>query len=87
MNLGIEDSYVFAALVAEGRLDRFDALRRPTVSAVMRRVERLTEIPRGRSWRAKAVRVISPLLSWLLPVFTSEARRFILGLDHEVQVR
>jgi 2-polyprenyl-6-methoxyphenol hydroxylase-like FAD-dependent oxidoreductase len=32
MNLGIEDAYVFAALVAERRLEDYERLRRPVVS-------------------------------------------------------
>ncbi len=84
MNLGIEDAYVFAALVSAGRIEEYEALRKPVVAKVMRQVERLTAVPRGRSFLAHMVRAMLPVLAPVMPTFAGPARRFILGLDHEV---
>lgn len=86
MNLGIEDAYVFAALVAKGRLENYERLRRPVVKSVMHTVERMTEVPRGRSLLAKAARVIAPVLAPFASFATGSASNWILGLDHEVSV-
>lgn len=86
MNLGIEDAYVFAALVAEGRLEDYERLRRPVVKSVMQTVERMTEIPRGRSFLAKTARTVAPVLAPFASFVTGSAGKWILGLDHEVRV-
>jgi len=86
MNLGIEDAYVFAALVAQGRLENYERLRRPVVKSVMHTVERMTEIPRGRSLLAKVVRKIAPVLAPFASFATGNASQWILGLDHEVSI-
>lgn len=86
MNLGIEDAYVFAALVAEGRLEDYERLRRPVVKSVMQTVERITEVPRGRSLLAKAARTIAPVLAPFASIVTGSASKWILGLDHKLSV-
>jgi 2-polyprenyl-6-methoxyphenol hydroxylase-like FAD-dependent oxidoreductase len=86
MNLGVEDAYVFAALVAEGRLEDYERLRRPVVKSVMRTVERMTEIPRGRSLLAKTVRTIAPVFAPFASFMTGSASEWILGLDHKVGI-
>ncbi len=86
MNLGIEDAYVFAALASEGRIQEYDALRRPVVAKVMRQVERVTAVPRGRSFIAHLVRMLLPVLSPIMPAFAGSARTFILGLDHDLSL-
>lgn len=85
MNLGIEDAYVFASLAAAGRVKEYDARRRPVVAKVMRSVERMTDVPRGRSTVAQVVRRILPIVAPIMPAVAGPARTFILGLDHEVQ--
>lgn len=84
MNLGIEDAYVFATLVSEGRIEEYESLRQPVVAKVMRQVERLTAVPRGRSFIARMVRLLLPVLSPIMPAVSGPARTFILGLDHDV---
>ncbi len=86
MNLGIEDAYVFAALVAKGQLEEYERLRRPVVKSVMHTVERMTEVPRGRSLLAKVARRVAPVLAPIASVVTSSASEWILGLDHKVSV-
>lgn len=86
MNLGIEDAFVYAALVAKGRVDHYDQLRRPVVVNLMAQIERMTEVPRGQTFLAKVVRVLSPVLGHLVPLGAGPARRFVLGLDHEVDL-
>lgn len=84
MNLGVEDAFVYAALVAEGRTEHYDPIRRPVVEGLMGQIERMTEVPRGQTFLAKAVRVAAPALGYLVPLGASQARRFVLGLDHDV---
>lgn len=86
MNLGIEDAYVFAALVAEGRLEDYERLRRSVVKSVIQTVERITEVPRGRSLLAKAARTVAPVLAPFASFVTGRASKWILGLDHKVSV-
>jgi 2-polyprenyl-6-methoxyphenol hydroxylase-like FAD-dependent oxidoreductase len=86
MNLGVEDAFVYASLVAEGRVGDYDALRRPVVTDLMDQIERMTAIPRGQSFVARAVRPLAPVLASLVPLGAGPARRFVLGLDHEVDL-
>lgn len=86
MNLGIEDAYVFAALVAKGQIEKYERLRRPVVKSVMHTVERMTEVPRGRSLLAKAARAVAPVLAPFASFATGSASQWILGLDHEVSI-
>lgn len=73
MNLGIEDAYVFAALVAERRLGDYERLRRSVVKSVMQTVERMTEVPCGRSLLAKIVRRVAPVLAPIASVVVGSA--------------
>jgi 2-polyprenyl-6-methoxyphenol hydroxylase-like FAD-dependent oxidoreductase len=86
MNLGIEDAYVFAELVAKGREGEFDALRRPNVLNVVNKVAHMTEIPRGESAfsRIARLRLMMPIMRTIFPMISKEASKWILGLDHTV---
>jgi hypothetical protein len=53
----------------------------------MEQIERMTDVPRGQTFMAKAVRALAPTLAPLFPLGAGYARRFILGLDHEVELR
>ena len=86
MNLGVEDAFVYASLVADRRVGDYDALRRPVVRDLMEQIERMTDVPRGQTFMAKAVRSLAPILASLFPLGAGYARRFILGLDHEVNL-
>jgi 2-polyprenyl-6-methoxyphenol hydroxylase-like FAD-dependent oxidoreductase len=86
MNLGVEDAFVFAALASQGRIEDYEAIRRPVVNSVVRHVEQLTAVPRGRSFAARLARTLLPVVAPVLPVVAGNVRTFILGLDHEVRL-
>jgi 2-polyprenyl-6-methoxyphenol hydroxylase-like FAD-dependent oxidoreductase len=86
MNLGIEDAYVFAALVAENRIADYEALRRPVIESVVKTVARATELPRGRTMMSKIVRRVPSAIAWLAPKAEHIIRPWVLGLDHEIGV-
>lgn len=85
MNLGVEDAYVFARLIAEHRFDEYEALRRPVVQSVVRRVERMTQIARGRTFPAQFVRWCSPMIGAVGALSAGNLRKWALGLDHNVE--
>lgn len=91
MNLGIEDAYVFAACatraLAAGSADRiadYGLLRRAVDRAVVRRVELLTHVVRGRG-AVGLLRRLAPLAG-LLPAPPRGVVNAIVGLDHPVRV-
>jgi 2-polyprenyl-6-methoxyphenol hydroxylase-like FAD-dependent oxidoreductase len=88
MNLGIEDAYVFAELVSKGRESEFGDRRRPTVLKVMNTVAHMTEVPRGESALSKVarLRLMMPLMRAIFPMISQEASKWILGLDHPVNI-
>ncbi len=86
MNLGIEDAFVFADRITAGQRSRYSAERRQVVLPLMRRIERLTGVMRGRSLPARAARWVIPAVGpALLPLALPTLRRFVLGLDHPVE--
>lgn len=86
MNLGVEDAHVWASLAAAGRLEDYDRLRRPVDGRLVRQVQRLTELPRGRNLAARLARPLAPLIGLVLPAVRRVGGRWILGLDHEVRL-
>lgn len=86
MNLGIEDAFVYASLIAQGRIEDYESLRRPIVTDVTEQIERMTSLPRGQTLMAKAARLFALVFAPLAPLRASYARRFILGLDHEMNL-
>lgn len=86
MNLGIEDAYVFAALAVRYQLKDYDALRRPVIKSVVKKVEQMTQVPRGKSLGAKMVRFFTPLIPLAIGVTERSLRKWLLGLDHEVKI-
>ncbi|MBE9077768.1 FAD-dependent monooxygenase [Romeria aff. gracilis LEGE 07310] len=84
MNLGIEDAYVFAELTAVDQLSRYHDLRHGTDYRVLRQVQRMTEVPKGKSAFSQVVRRVAPLIAPFLPLGASKMRKWILGLEHEV---
>ncbi|MCW2922920.1 MAG: hypothetical protein JWM98_324 [Thermoleophilia bacterium] len=87
MNLGIEDAFVLATLVAEGRLEAYDRLRRPVDLRVTNRVRRMTTAVRSTSPPARAARTASPHAARLaVRVLGPTLRTWVLGLDHPVAV-
>jgi 2-polyprenyl-6-methoxyphenol hydroxylase-like FAD-dependent oxidoreductase len=86
MNLGIEDAHVFATLCAKGRLDRYDALRRPIVNRVVGQITRAMAMPRATTLPGRAVRAAPWLVPLVFPLLRRTAQRWVIGLDHEVTV-
>lgn len=86
MNLGIEDAYVFAALVAENRLEDYETLRRPVIESVVKTVARATELPRGKTMMSKVIRRFPSAIAWLAPKAEHIIQPWVLGLDHETGV-
>ena len=86
MNLGIEDAYVFAALAAQGRLKEYERIRRPAIEDVVKSVERLSQMPRGKSLAAKIARRFSWIIPWIIEREIDTLRPWLLGLDHDIGV-
>ncbi|WP_425398786.1 FAD-dependent oxidoreductase [Aeoliella sp.] len=86
MNLGIEDAYVFANLVAQGRLRDYHRLRSPAVHSVVRRVEQMTQIARGKSQLSHLARQFAPLTTAAMKLGEGNLRNWVLGLDHPVNI-
>jgi 2-polyprenyl-6-methoxyphenol hydroxylase-like FAD-dependent oxidoreductase len=91
MNLGIEDAYVFAVSVGERMALGRDALadygrtRHALHRQVVRRVELLTRIGRGRGAPLRAIRrVLFPLAAGWAPT-AHLMQRAVTGLDHELR--
>lgn len=84
MNLGIEDAYVFAELAAVNQLSRYHDLRHGTDYRVLRQVQRMTEVPKGKSAFSQIARRFAPLMAPFLPLSASKMRKWVLGLEHEV---
>jgi 2-polyprenyl-6-methoxyphenol hydroxylase-like FAD-dependent oxidoreductase len=84
MNLGIEDAYVFAELAAVNQLSRYHALRHGTDYRVLQQIQRMTEVPKGKSAFFQVVRRVAPLIAPFLPLGASKMRKWVLGLEHEV---
>jgi 2-polyprenyl-6-methoxyphenol hydroxylase-like FAD-dependent oxidoreductase len=91
MNLGIEDAYVFASRVHDSieagppALEAYGRTRHAVHRQVVRRVQLLTSIGRGRPAPMRVIRrVLFPLAAgW--PPTASLMERAVSGLDHEVR--
>lgn len=86
MNLGIEDAFVFASLYHSGRLNEYEKIRRPTILKVVGQIRKAMGAPRPKTLPGRVVR----LAPWLVPIVISVvgryAERWILGLDHELNL-
>ena len=84
MNLGVEDAWVFARLVAAGRLAEYGKLRRRVDKKVVRRIAAVSRMAKGESFTSRLLR------RWGLPAMLKlpAARRQLLatvsGVDHEL---
>jgi len=93
MNLGIEDAYVFAACAADAldgdleRLEDYGRIRHDVHRRVVARIERLTQLARGRpeivgflrSYIIRGLTVLPPALAMMVELVT--------GLDHDVKLQ
>ena len=86
MNLGVEDAYVFAALYDAAALDRYAVRREPTVRKVVRQIRRAMGPPRPSTLEGRAVRAAPWAVPLLVAVARGPAQRWILGLDHALEL-
>ncbi len=81
MNLGIEDAYIFAKLLAAGEIEHYGKLRHAVDQRVVKGISKFTQMPRGRVPWAAAARHALPFIA---PIMLPIARKWLMGLDHEV---
>ncbi|GAA4836762.1 FAD-dependent oxidoreductase [Algivirga pacifica] len=86
MNLGIEDAYVFAQLFAQGNVEAYNTHRKPVIDEVMKRIEMMTDIMRGQSFKAQMMRKMTPILPFAFALVKDYATDFVLGLDHDIKI-
>jgi 2-polyprenyl-6-methoxyphenol hydroxylase-like FAD-dependent oxidoreductase len=82
MNLGLEDAFVFAALVRTEQLSQYDRLRRPVDRGVVRRVEFLSQMASAESWFYRFVRAFVLLRALQIPFIRARMVETVTGLDH-----
>ena len=80
MNLCIEDSYIFAGLVAEGREREFNDLRRPKIKKAVGILGQLTDKIGGRNLVGNTIRQNMDKLSIFFPLVMPQVRKFLLGI-------
>jgi hypothetical protein len=81
MNLGIEDAYVFAKLMAAGEIEKYGKTRHTVDQRVVNGISRLTEMPRGLTPWSSVARFLLPILG---PLIAPKMRKWLIGLDHEI---
>lgn len=81
MNLGIEDSFVFAQLFEQNRLKDYHKLRYPVDKKVVNTVKLVTDVFRGKPFWNKPLRYWIP---WAGRYHGQWIARWLLGLDHEM---
>jgi 2-polyprenyl-6-methoxyphenol hydroxylase-like FAD-dependent oxidoreductase len=84
MNLGLEDAFVFAALVRTDQLSAYDRRRRPVDRRVVRRVEFLSQIASAESRFYRFVRAVVLLRALKIPFIRTRMVATVTGLDHEL---
>jgi 2-polyprenyl-6-methoxyphenol hydroxylase-like FAD-dependent oxidoreductase len=86
MNLGIEDAYVFAALVQQGRQADYANARKPVDEAVVRRVERLTRLVNGQTGMLQFIRYYMLPFMISMPWLYRRILPTVVGLDHPIKM-
>jgi 2-polyprenyl-6-methoxyphenol hydroxylase-like FAD-dependent oxidoreductase len=84
MNLGIEDSYVFAELYAQNRLDEYHDLRHPVISQVVGQIKHMMNGPRANTGLGRAIRTFPFIVRVAVPLVRSRIQPWVLGLDHKL---
>jgi 2-polyprenyl-6-methoxyphenol hydroxylase-like FAD-dependent oxidoreductase len=83
MNLGLEDSFVFAALETRNRLPEYNRLRHPVDRRVVHEVEFFTRLMTEKSWLFDFVRrYIFPQV--VRTPLRKRIKQTVAGLDHEL---
>lgn len=81
MNLGIEDAYLSAALISQGRLGEYQALRWKYLKNTVARINAMTQVVTGQNTTAKMIRKNMHMLSVFFPLVMPFARKFVMGLN------
>jgi 2-polyprenyl-6-methoxyphenol hydroxylase-like FAD-dependent oxidoreductase len=84
MNLGIEDAYVFARMLEEGRLHEYDATRRAVVNRVVAQITHMMMVPRSTTVPGRLVRRFPGLIRMIVPRVRRRVQPWLLGLDHSI---
>lgn len=84
MNLGIEDAYVFARMLDEGRLSEYDATRRAVVKKVVGQITHMMMVPRATTFPGKLVRRFPGIIRTVVPRVRHRVQPWLLGLDHSI---
>ena len=84
MNLGIEDAWVFAQAVEEGRLDTYASLREEVDREVVRNIRRFTTVVRGANPLTRFVREKVVPRAMRIPFISDRIKLMVTGLDHEL---
>lgn len=84
MNLAIEDAYVFARMLDEGRLDEYDSTRRRVVKRVVGQITHMMSVPRSATLPGRLVRRYPALVRTIVPRVRHRVQPWLLGLDHSI---
>jgi 2-polyprenyl-6-methoxyphenol hydroxylase-like FAD-dependent oxidoreductase len=87
MNLGLEDAFVFSELAKSGRLDDYEALRRPVDAGVVRRVELVSRMVIAQSPILRLVRAAMYRFGSQIPFVANRIAHVITGLDHPLDTQ
>ncbi|MFF5446992.1 FAD-dependent oxidoreductase [Streptomyces sp. NPDC012888] len=82
MNTGIQDGYALGRALATGRLDAYEARRRPVAQRVVRFTDRMTRVATTRNPLLRRTRnTVLPLLG-RVPAFRTRLATELAGLDY-----
>ena len=81
MNLGIEDAYMAAELLADGRTADYSAKRLPYLRRTVAMINRMTTMMTSTAALPRFMRARTGLARVVLPIAMPYARRFALGLN------
>ncbi len=84
MNLGIEDAFVFADLLASDRLSEYSANRRAIDRQVVKQVDRLSRLTIGESATIRMIRNVFLPAALNIDFLRNAIIRGLSGLDHNV---
>lgn len=85
MNLGVEDAWVFSEFLRTGQMQRYSDVRKQVDQRVVKRVELMSRIARGKTAGARLARTMAT--RWLVkipPVYRTMLKT-ISGLDHTLE--
>lgn len=85
MNLGIEDSFVLSELARADRLAEYSAMRHPVDWKVVKRVEMVSRMARGKSLATRAMRRVAIGYLTRVPFIRHQLMRTVTGLDHTLE--